>query len=68
MSRLKNQEYVEESKVEIADHFPDEQIFSIHSEPEKFLTEMAAAIIRPWFADFTNYVMSETLPADLNSQ
>ena len=68
MSRLENQEHVEESKVEIADQFPDEQIFSINSEPEEFFTELAAAVIRPWFADFANYVVSGTLPADLNSQ
>ena len=47
LSRLENQENIEESKVKIVDQFPDEQIFSIHSEPEEFFTELAAAAIRP---------------------
>ena len=53
---------------EINESFPDEQVLCIEEKSEGLLQEAEAVMMRPWFADFANYVVSRLLPHDLNFQ
>nr|GEY00546.1 DNA-directed DNA polymerase [Tanacetum cinerariifolium] len=54
LSRIENDEISDDSEVD--DNFPDEGLMKINTEDE------------PWFADFTNYLVSDIIPKRMSCQ
>ncbi|XP_070009363.1 uncharacterized protein LOC142162274 [Nicotiana tabacum] len=55
LSKLENHDHVEEGG-QIKEVFPDEQLFAITQDPH------------PWYADYVNYLVSEVLPPEIESE